>query len=174
INKKQLFIALSIVGSVIIAFYIFLPQFKDVNASWRLFYWGVAIEKTVDTLLVGNGFGCPFINNEEIYNMIEVFGDDNDLLDSPEEKYIKAYHNSFITLLFHMGIFILLLAEPFVKSLLFLIKKNQNQENFFLVLSFLGMSTWCFFNVVLELPHSSLLYWLFFLLITNKLKHQKT
>ena len=170
INRKQLIIALSIIAIVLVSFYLFLPQFRDANASWRLFYWGKAIEKTAESYFLGNGFGVPFINEKEIYDMVVVFGDDNDLLGSPKEKYIKAYHNSFITLFYHMGICILLLAAPFIKSFRYLKSKQKNPMITFLVLGLLGSSTWCFFNVILELPHSSILCWLLFLLTSHYLK----
>ncbi len=170
IKRKQVVIGLSLAGLVLILFYVFLPQFRDVNANWRLFYWGKALEKTADTYFIGNGFGVPYITEPEIYEMINIFGNDNDLLDSPEEKYLKAYHNSFFTLFFYMGVFVLLLAGPFIASFEFLKQGLKNDKQKFLVLSFVGVTTWSFFNVVLELPHSSIVFWLLFLLVAHHIR----
>ena len=53
--------------------YFVLPQFRDVNANWRLFYWGIGMKNTLSTfLMLGNGFGAPFINEEQIQEMIKV------------------------------------------------------------------------------------------------------
>lgn len=173
IKTKQVIGGVSIAVIALILLYLFLPQFRDVNANWRLFYWGKALEKTASTYFLGNGFGVPYITEPEIYQMVDIFGNDNDLLDSPEEKYIKAYHNSFFTMFFYMGVFVFLLAGPFIKTFGFLKKPAKEEKLKFLVLSFLGVSTWCFFNVVLELPHSSILFWLLFLLVADKIRTLK-
>lgn len=170
INRKQLIVSLGIVGIILVSFYLFLPQFRDANASWRLFYWGKALEKTAETYFIGNGFGVPFINENEIYDMVQIFGDDNDLLDTPQEKYYKAYHNSFLTLFFHMGFLVILLSGPFIMAFRFLKSRQSELKPTFLVLSLLGCSTWCFFNVILELPHSSIFFWLIFLITSHNLK----
>lgn len=170
INRKQLLISLGIIAMVLVSFYAVLPQFRDANASWRLFYWGIGIEKITDSYFMGNGFGVPYINDEEITTMINIFGNDNDFLDSPKERYVKAYHNSFLTLMFNMGICSFLLFSPFIRAVIFLKEGGENPKTRFLVLGFVGSATWCFFNVILELPHSSMLFWLLFLLTSSKLK----
>ena len=63
ISPKQFLIAILIVLASVISMYFVLPQFRDVNANWRLFYWGIGMKNTLSTfLMLGNGFGAPFIN----------------------------------------------------------------------------------------------------------------
>jgi hypothetical protein len=172
ISPKQFLIALLIVIASVITLYFVLPQFRDVNANWRLFYWGIGIKNTFDTFLVlGNGFGAPFITNEQIQEMINVIGGSNDFLTTIDERYIKAYHNSFITIFFHMGLFTFLLSKPYIKGVKRLIFGEKSKSLNFLIISLLGTSIWVAFNVILELPHSSLIFWIVFLLTSNQLKN---
>jgi len=171
ITPKQFLMALIILVVLIASMYFLLPQFQDVNANWRLYYWGVGIKNTLNTTLItGNGFGVPFITDDQVQEMINIFGGSNDFLSSPDEKYIKAFHNSFITIFFHIGIFSFLLIGPYIKGIKRLVFGEKNKELIFLIVSLLGMSVWVSFNVILELPHSSLIFWLVFLLTSNQLK----
>jgi len=171
ISPKQFLAAFLLVVIAIILLYFLLPQFRDVNANWRLFYWGIGLRNTFDTFLfLGNGFGAPFITSEQIQEMINIFGGSNDFLGSMEERYFKAFHNSFITIIFHMGVFTLLLTKPYRQGIKRLIFGEKSKELNFLIISLLGISIWVAFNVILELPHSSLLFWLVFLLTSNELK----
>jgi hypothetical protein len=170
ISPKQFLIAILIVLASVISMYFVLPQFRDVNANWRLFYWGIGMKNTLSTfLMLGNGFGAPFINEEQIQEMIKVIGASNDFLGTADERYIKAYHNSFITMFFHMGLFVLLLVKPYIKGIKNLVFANKNKSLNFLIVSLLGISTWASFNVILELPHSSLVFWIIYLLTYNQL-----
>ena len=171
ITPKQFLMALIIVIALIASMYFLLPQFQDVNANWRLYYWGVGIKNALNTtLIMGNGFGVPFITDEQIQEMINIFGGSNDFLSGLDERYIKAYHNSFITIFFHMGLFSFLLIGPYIKGIKKLVFGEKSKELIFLIISLLGMSIWVAFNVILELPHSSLLFWIVFLLTSNQLK----
>lgn len=170
-TPKQFLMALIIVIALIASMYFLLPQFQDVNANWRLYYWGVGIKNALNTtLIMGNGFGVPFITDEQIQEMINIFGGSNDFLSGLDERYIKAYHNSFITIFFHMGLFSFLLIGPYIKGIKKLVFGEKSKELIFLIISLLGMSIWVAFNVILELPHSSLLFWIVFLLTSNQLK----
>ena len=171
ISAKQFLMAGLIVLALVLSMYFLLPQFQDVNANWRLYYWGIGLNNTLNTtLIMGNGFGVPFITDQQIQGMIEVFGGSNDFLSSQDEKFVKAYHNSFITMFFHMGVFSFLLIGPYIKGIKRLVFGEKNKELIFLIISLLGISVWVSFNVILELPHSSLIFWLIFLLTSNQLK----
>lgn len=172
ITPKQFLMALIIVIALIASMYFLLPQFQDVNANWRLYYWGVGIKNALNTtLIMGNGFGVPFITDEQIQEMINIFGGSNDFLSGLDERYIKAYHNSFITMFFHMGLFSFLLIGPYIKGIKKLVFGEKSKELIFLIISLLGISVWVAFNVILELPHSSLIFWIVFLLTSNQLKN---
>jgi hypothetical protein len=86
-----------------------------------------------------------------------------------EEKYTTGAHNSFLSFGQHLGIASLfLLFYPLVIGIKGL-KIRDNTNLIFLILSISGMSVFSFFNVILELPHSSSLYWMiFFALIYYK------
>lgn len=167
-NIKFILISSVITIVLILSLYIFLPQFQDANANWRMYYWGVAIKNTMENYFLGNGFGKSFITDLQIQEMVSIFGDDNDLLDSEGERYYKAFHNSFVTLFFHLGIFILFLYKPFYLVIKNILSSSRIPQINALALSFLGVTIWCFFNVILELPHSSILFWLIFFLASFK------
>ena len=169
IKPKQFMSALLIIAFGVGMQYFLNPNFSDINANFRIWYWGVAFSNTFDSsFLFGNGFGVPFVSDLQIEEFIERFGGSNDFLSSPSEKYVKAYHNSFITLFFHVGIIIILLLKPYVTGLKNLIFNTKDKNQVYLIILLLSSSVWAAFNVVLELPHSSLLFWLIFLLCTTK------
>jgi len=169
IKPKQFMSAILIIAFGVGMQYFFNPNFSDINANFRIWYWGVAFANTFDySFLFGNGFGVPFVSDLQIEEFIERFGGSNDFLSSPSEKYVKAYHNSFITLFFHVGIIIILLMKPYVTGLKNLIFNTKDKNQVYLIILLLSSSVWAAFNVVLELPHSSLLFWLIFLLCTTK------
>ncbi|MGC6525289.1 MAG: hypothetical protein ACON30_03300 [Flavobacteriaceae bacterium] len=169
IKPKQFMSAILIIAFGVGMQYFFNPNFSDINANFRIWYWGVAFANTFDSsFLFGNGFGVPFVSDLQIEEFIERFGGSNDFLSSPSEKYVKAYHNSFITLFFHVGIIIILLIKPYVTGLKSLIFNTKDKNQVYLIILLLSSSVWAAFNVVLELPHSSLLFWLIFLLCTTK------
>ena len=68
-----------------------------------------------------------------------------------------------------MGLFVLLLVKPYIKGIKNLVFANKNKSLNFLIVSLLGISTWASFNVILELPHSSLVFWIIYLLTYNQL-----
>src|SRR5690606_36330022 len=76
-----------------------------------------------------------------------------------DQKYVSAPHNSFLTMMIHLGFIpILLLFYPFInlcQNTTLLKDKNL----MFLCLSLIVMFLFSAFNVVLELPHSSSLIW---------------
>lgn len=170
-------------GMLIIFLLTFLPQFNDANASWRMLYWHHIFEQTVnlDTYgLVGNGFGKPYMSYEYAKYIESIIGPTDLAKDS---KYLLRWltppHNSFLTFIYHIGVFpmlifgLVVLYRPII-ALFNLSINHDTRDYLFVLISFVGLSTWASFNVILELPHSAIYYWLvFFTLIAYKKKNEK-
>lgn len=148
---------------VAFAFWYF-PSLIDVNASWRLVYWFDAIERLYEnrSYIFGEGFGELYANDKTHYIFLHYFDSSNDLA-VDGEGYVKAFHNSYITMFFHLGLISLYFIYPQIRSLFFSDRVYQVDSNFlFLSISLIGLSVWAAFNVILELPLSAHLYWLVF------------
>lgn len=184
LGTKRRFKIVGIVGLIVsVAMMIkFLPQFSDNNATWRVVYWQYTLKDLLyhDFLLFGHGFGVPYVSDE----LLKVF---TDLINSPwfdvrpEEQYTAPMHNSFLTMGFHIGLVpMLILFVPLKNAFRYFLsnrQRNADRDGDFLLLSLLGLSIWCSFNVVLELPHSSLLYWFVFFSVYfhfRRSKNEKT
>jgi hypothetical protein len=142
-----------------IALWIFIESFSDVNADSRLFFWNEVLSNAIKnySIIYGNGFGGPYISPEaaeKLNDIVLVFRD-------PESIYVVSPHNSFITLLFHLGLWVLLLFYP-LKSIFLGKWEHKNKSLKFLLLSLVGVAIWASFNVILELPHSSTYFWLIY------------
>ena len=114
--------------------------------------------------ILGHGFGGPFItesmNQSFLLELNSIHFDVN-----PEEKFLTPMHNSFVTIMFHVGIIPgLLILAPLKNAFqsVFSYKKENLPETMFLFLSFVGFAVWASFNVILELPHSSAFFWLMY------------
>ena len=160
----RLYVLLTLSALVIFVFWLF-PEIIDVNASWRLVYWETAINRIFTDWywLFGFGFGAMYADDITHYIFLDIFNSSNDL-NNEGEGYLKAFHNSFVTIFFHVGIIGLVLLLPQIRAVLLNINHYSSKENMFFALSLLGLSIWVFFNVVLELPHSAHYFWLFFFL----------
>lgn len=170
-NNKKVF---SIIASLFLVglLFLLLPSLSDVNAQWRLIYWHSVFEKIIENyFILGDGFGIQYISDETIEKLNKLMiseGHANTVI-TEEEKYTTGAHNSFLSFGQHLGIASLfLLFYPLVIGIKGL-KIRDNTNLIFLILSISGMSVFSFFNVILELPHSSSLYWMiFFALIYYK------
>lgn len=162
--QKIAILGASVIG--ISGLFFFLPAyFLDHNTLWRLLYWKITLKDIfVDYYGVfGHGFGVKFTTPEILEAM-------STQLDSPwfevrpEEQYLTPMHNSFITIAYHVGfVFMLLIFLPLKNILLYIVNRaslNPTKEKDFLSLSLVGLIMWSSFHVVLELPHSSALFWL--------------
>ena len=89
-----------------------------------------------------------------------------------DERFTNGPHNSFLTIVFHNG-FISLLAL-FLPLFYYAFKLWPLKKNFFMMIVFLGISVLSFFNVILELPHTSSVYWLVFFYLMFELKSAYT
>lgn len=156
--KIRILIAiLAILG--LIALLLFVSTFSDGNVNARLFFWLEILSKSLDnfSIFYGNGFGKPYLSfeaAEKLNKLVLVFRD-------PESIFIIAPHNSFITMLYHLGVSVLLLFFPLSK-LFSKGKLLKVKSTIFLLLSLIGASVWASFNVILELPHSSTYFWLIY------------
>lgn len=169
---------LIVTGSLfcLVLIFIYFPSFGDVNVKWRLLYWKASLSQVLDNyLILGNGFGMPYSSTEtfdKLNNLMISTGHPRITFEG-EQLYSVAPHNSFITMLIHVGISsILLLLYP----LFYLFKTKILQENkdvLFLFLSLIGISIYVFFNVILELPHTSSIFWFVYFILVYKIKDVK-
>ena len=174
-NKLIKLAGLGILIISVLVFMVYLPQFSDQNAEWRLVFWKYSLRDIIfeKYALMGHGFGVP-------YSSQAVLDSFRDTLNSPwfemrpEEQYLSPMHNSFITLAFHIGLIPMLLIlvplYPAAKYLFFTPAKSHQNHLDFLVLALIGTSIWVSFNVVLELPHSSSFYWLIYFSLVYSLR----
>lgn len=164
LNKIIIFFVFFIIATLIVLKTSF---FTDANAQWRLVYWGLTLKGIfIDRVgFFGMGFGVPYSDDEVAYILQVVNGFTAQQSDDLE-KYLSPMHNSFITIAFHIGfVFSLFIVYPLVKIIIRLISGRHKADlNFlFFSLTLISFSVWSATNVILELPHSSLLYWLLFL-----------
>ena len=168
ITPKQRIIAVIIAGGLILLL-LFLPQFRDANAGWRLLYWRHILIESVKTkyLLFGSGFGKPFMTHDYAVYVHHVLGSPAMIEEYyPFASYLSPPHNSILTIVFHIGLiptllFFLPLKEPF-KQLMVRSVSDDRVKNF-LLYALVGCFIWISFNVILELPHSSTYFWLLYL-----------
>jgi len=145
-----------------------LPQFKDGNANWRLMYWGYILNNAIidNFLVLGNGFGKPFMSLEFAQQILNDIGSHNMLgNDNPLVRWESPPHNSFLTMVFHVGFLPSLLILIPIKNIftqIFYKKKPTDKKSLFLTYSLIGSIIWCSFNVILELPHSAIYFWLIY------------
>ena len=145
------------------------PQFNDANASWRLLYWSHILERalTENYLIFGKGFGEPYmtldfakkmaneIHSTFMYTSVNV----------SDERWITPPHNSFLTMVHNVGLLPVILLFAPLKSFfgqIFLKEKTTDKNKLFLFYSLFGLIVWCSFNVILELPHSAIYFWLIY------------
>jgi hypothetical protein len=158
------FLAIGFIG---IGLLFLAPDFTDANVKWRLLYWRHILTNAADHYLVfGNGFGIPYMAADYSYyiqNKIQssIMTPEYD----PLARHINPPHNSFLTIVFHLGLLpFLLLLWPIrrIISLLFINSFTNNKAQYLLTLTLIGSIVWCSFNVILELPHSAIYFWLIY------------
>ena len=163
ISSKNYRIILSVsllVGIVLIV--VFIPSFTDVNVKWRLLYWQDALWRIANNyVVIGDGFGISYVREETIKNLNAVYPD---VPFSPkingDEKYLSAPHNSFLSMAIHLGLLSIIFLFYPLKSLCCNKNLIRDKEILFLSLSLLGMVVFASFNVILELPHASSIFWI--------------
>lgn len=160
-KKYKIVLSASLVVGIVLIF-VLIPSFTDVNVKWRLLYWQDSLWRIANNYFVlGDGFGIPYVTDGTIKELNALFAD---VPFSPqiteEKKYLSAPHNSFLTMAIHVGVFsVVFLFYPLIS--LFTDKSLfRDKKVLFLALSLLGMGVFSSFNVILELPHSSSLFWI--------------
>ncbi len=171
----RLYVCMFLLCLLFLVLYVF-PEIIDVNASWRLVYWENALKRIFSgwNWLFGHGFGQMYANEATLFIFLDIFESSNDL-DQENEGYFKAFHNSFVTIFFHLGVLGWVFIFPQLRAVLLKSSCYENQVTVFYALSLLCLSVWVFFNVILELPHSAHYYWLILFLCfhsQNKVSHE--
>lgn len=181
---KEIFKLLFLIFCLFAFIYIFFSYqgFTDYNASWRIDVWTYVLKDIIDKNMgiVGNGFGVKYANDQMVYFLNDVRGYTGSFTNKDTDQFISSVHNSFIAMAFHIGalptMFILLPIIGYLRGV-FQGKSKvvKSNEKMFLGNVLLGLTLWCSFNVVLELPHSAVYYWvIYFLFIdSNLLKNKK-
>ncbi len=176
-NRTLKIISLVALVLIIAGFIVYLPQFSDHNAEWRVVFWRTSLKEIIlqKYALLGHGFGVPYSSQE----VLDAF---REQLNSPwfevrpEEQYLSPMHNSFITMAFHIGLLpSLLILVPVWPALVYLFgssRVTRTSVRDFLVLSLIGVSVWSSFNVVLELPHSATFYWLVYFTLVYEFRYR--
>lgn len=175
VNRSQRVILTLCLLTAGVCVFAFVPTFTDVNMEWRFLFWKDSLAKVIDNyVILGDGFGIQYASDETVSQL-------NDLFSWPingpqivgDGKYLCAPHNSFISMLLHIGILsIILLIYP-LKTLFSNKRLQMDNEILFLFLSLLGIVIFCSFNVILELPHSSSLFWIVYFVLVFKLNDNK-
>ena len=165
ITPLQSLIAVFIILFAILMLFL-LPQFNDANAGWRLLYWKhVLLRLTLFKYgILGYGFGQPYMTPEYAEYLNEVLHSPI-MLDNyaPMARYLAPPHNSLLSFAFHIGLlrsFLLLMPlRQYFKRIFF---KPISDNPFLNFLPYLlsGCLVWICFNVILELPHSAIFFWL--------------
>jgi len=159
----------TLAGAGILAFFFYFKnsELSDSNAQYRLIYWSQTLKESVldRYAVIGKGFGGRYISQATLDRLNKEY--QNPWMEvRPEEQYLTAMHNSFITAIYHIGLvpFFLLgylsmhkIGRFYLRPITSSQKGVETKE--FLFLSLVGMSVWASFNMILELPHSSLVYW---------------
>jgi hypothetical protein len=176
ISSKKYKLMLSILFLAgIIMFFIFLPSFSDVNAQWRLIYWKDSLLKIANNYFVfGDGFGIQYASDVTISKLNDLYPDTPN---SPRikgvAKYVTAPHNSFLSMAIHIGILSIILLFYPIKNIFYDKYLIMDKEILFLALSLLGIVVFSSFNVILELPHSSSIFWIVFISLIFKLSDKR-
>ena len=165
---------------IIMAPLFFLPQFTDANAGWRVLYWKHVLERLINEkyLIFGYGFGQPYMTSEYGVYLNEVLNSPIMMDDKyPLARYLSPPHNSILTIAFHIGLipmlFLFIPLKNYFKQLFF--KPITDDQNFnFLIYNLTGCIVWVCFNVILELPHSAVYFWLVFFTTALYSKHINT
>jgi len=168
-----------LIGILIVASFLLLPQFTDPNASWRLLFWKHILRRSVTEgyLLFGHGFGAQYMTHDYAVYINDLMHS-NIMLDEyfPRASYLNPPHNSVLSLVFHLGLIPALLfflpLKIYFRELLF-VKRPPDKDGLFLILAFSGCLVWICFNVILELPHSAIFFWLVYFTTVTYLNQNK-
>jgi len=169
-TKRIRIILLIALLSIIVLVMIYIPSFTDVNMQWRVMFWKDCLRRLSNNFFIfGEGFAVPYASSETVVELNDLMlSHGHNIEITGDEKFLSAPHNSFLSMFIHLGILpILLLLYPIIKPLCY---KGfvKDKEYIFLFVSLIGMSVFCFFNVILELPHSSSIFWVVYFVLIMK------
>jgi hypothetical protein len=143
-----------------------LPQFNDNNAAWRIIYWTQILHRAVldNFMIFGDGFGRPYMSIENAKQFTKEINSSfmETGINFKYERWITPPHNSFLTMIHHIGIIPTTLLFLPLKSFfnqIFIKSRSTNVDRLFLFFTLCGLIMWVFFNVILELPHSAIYFW---------------
>lgn len=158
----------------VLAVIVFLPSFTDVNVQWRLIYWQDSLIRIANNYFIfGDGFGVPYAFDETVLKLNQLYpGIQHSPVIMGDENYLTAPHNSFLTMAIHLGLLSLILLFYPLKPLFSNKKLIMDREILFLSLSLLGIVVFSYFNVVLELPHASSIFWIILFVLIFKLSEK--
>ena len=167
IKPYQRYISLAFIVLAVLSLFL-LPQFTDFNAGWRIYYWKHIFSRSLSDgyLLLGHGFGKEYMTSDYaqyIHKTLHSAAMLNQYY--PEVTYLVPPHNSWLTIVFHIGLIPALLFFLPMKNVfkqIFIKEFPADKNIMFLVLALLGSLIWIFFNVILELPHSATYFWLIY------------
>jgi len=176
--SSQLKIIIFIIFLICIAlFIVFVPTFSDTNMMWRIIYWRDTIKELFITknIFFGKGFGVPYLEEYTRANLNYLMESHGFAVEiSLKERYEVTSHNSFISMVYHLGIFNFLLFLYPLKTLYFKMKILVKDKMIFsLTLILFGIFVWASFNLVMELPHSSSFFWIIFFTLLFVLKNHE-
>lgn len=143
-----------------------LPQFNDNNATWRIIYWSQVVHRAVvdNFMIFGDGFGKPYMSLEDAKVFTRQINSSfmETGVNYKYERWVTPPHNSFLTIIHHIGVVPLLLLFLPIKGLfsqIFIESRSMDKDRLFLFFTLWGLIIWVFFNVILELPHSAIYFW---------------
>jgi hypothetical protein len=145
------------------------PAFLDVNAMWRFLYWvSISKEILVDSVGVfGHGFGVPYASDATAF-LLQVQQGYTTTLGEGDESFLSPPHNFLLTVAFHVGFLPACIYYAATLLLVFrlavdrAVQGRRARDGVGLGLAIAGITAWASFNVIIELPHASLVYWLAF------------
>ncbi len=162
---------------ILVVLFLAVTTFTDVNMYTRLIYWGDTLGYMIadGTIFIGRGFGIPFLEESTLERINNLVINGQQASRIPEEmgKYVVAPHNSFITMIIHLGILPLVFLVYPLKRLFVIKNLKENKNHLFLLLALVGNCVWAFFNVILELPHSASFFWLIYFSLVFSLNTNK-
>lgn len=160
-RNYRIIVSMSLLIGIFLVFY-FIPSFTDANVKWRLLFWKDSLLRIANNYFIfGDGFGIPYGAEATIKNLNSLYPDGPK---SPrikgDEIYLTAPHNSFLSMAIHIGILSIVFLFYPIKTFLTNKSLRMDKEILFLALSLFGMVVFSAFNVILELPHSSSIFWI--------------
>ncbi len=166
LNGWKKLLPIAAMAILIVALMSFVPQFKDRNTDWRIFTWEYMVKElaTDKYLILGHGFGTPYFS-KDLENLLYSKISSTAMLESgkADERYLSPPHNSFLTIMFSIGIlpgFLIFVPYFFIVVDASKTFREIPKESNYFMLMLVGLGVWAGFNVVLELPHSAGFFWL--------------